>query len=376
MKAPSMRVQGAAETPVEHPLVASPGRAARGEAGRTPMRSSCRFCKHVNPSSAKFCNECGAPLELEPCWACDAVNAAGAPRCHACNALQTGRTDPIDLAVAEAKLAELRAETGADRAVRPSAQHRESASVRKLLSPPPRAREARGQLRSAQVLAGRRAQLLALLAALILAAFFVLSSRFVDRPQPEPVVVVPTRQISTAPAASAAVERSSEAPLPISPNPSLGSGSGADSEGMWTKAVRVPEIASPSPIDAQSAAGLGSGEEPSSPKMKSAVDTGPGMDHQGAPNTAETASRLEVTSHSDAEAPVRPARKPVAARRAERAAVAKPSPSPKPAVGAAPPAATPEPIPEPQPVRQSPARAEPEEGCPAAWALAGCVPGG
>lgn len=371
MKAPSMRVQGAAETPVEHPLVASPGRAARDEAGRIPMRSSCRFCKHVNPSSAKFCSECGAPLELEPCWACDAVNAAGAPRCHACEALLTGRTDSIDLAVAEAKLAELRAETGADRAVRPSAQHRESASFRKLLSPPARAREARGQLRSAHVLAGRRAQLLALLAALILAAFFVLSSQFVDRPKPEPVVVVPTRQISPAPAATAAVERSSEAPLPISP-----SGSSADSEGMWTKAVRVPEIASPSPVDAQSAAGLGSGEEPSSPKMKSAVGTGPAMDHQGAPNAAETASRLGVTPHSDAEAPVRPARKPVAARRAERAAVAKPSPSLKPAVGAAPLAATPEPIPEPQPVRHSPGRADPEEGCPAAWALAGCVPGG
>ena len=48
--------------------------------------SPCRFCRHPNPSGAKFCNECGAQLTLQPCSHCDAVNDAGAEQCHQCGA--------------------------------------------------------------------------------------------------------------------------------------------------------------------------------------------------------------------------------------------------------------------------------------------------
>ena len=45
---------------------------------------SCRFCFHGNPSGARFCNECGSPLNLKPCRRCEAVNDAFAEHCHQC----------------------------------------------------------------------------------------------------------------------------------------------------------------------------------------------------------------------------------------------------------------------------------------------------
>jgi ribosomal protein L40E len=47
---------------------------------------SCSFCQHANPADAKYCNECGSPLNLEPCVQCEAVNDLHATRCHACGA--------------------------------------------------------------------------------------------------------------------------------------------------------------------------------------------------------------------------------------------------------------------------------------------------
>jgi ribosomal protein L40E len=47
---------------------------------------SCSFCQHANPPDAKFCNECGSPLNLEPCARCEAVNDVHATRCHGCGA--------------------------------------------------------------------------------------------------------------------------------------------------------------------------------------------------------------------------------------------------------------------------------------------------
>ena len=44
----------------------------------------CRFCRHDNPAGAKYCNRCGAPLELKSCEACDAVNARSATHCRKC----------------------------------------------------------------------------------------------------------------------------------------------------------------------------------------------------------------------------------------------------------------------------------------------------
>lgn len=47
---------------------------------------SCRFCAHRNPPGAKFCSDCGSPLELKPCPKCEAVNDVGALLCHQCGA--------------------------------------------------------------------------------------------------------------------------------------------------------------------------------------------------------------------------------------------------------------------------------------------------
>ena len=67
---------------------------------------ACEFCGQGNPPRAKFCNECGAPRQLRPCWVCEAINARDAARCHSCGASLDDR-GPIDLDAAEATLAAL-----------------------------------------------------------------------------------------------------------------------------------------------------------------------------------------------------------------------------------------------------------------------------
>lgn len=44
----------------------------------------CLFCEHPNPIGAKYCNECGTPLHIQPCGACDAVDSRTATRCWRC----------------------------------------------------------------------------------------------------------------------------------------------------------------------------------------------------------------------------------------------------------------------------------------------------
>ena len=44
---------------------------------------ACPACQHTNPSEAKFCNACGAPLS-HLCSACGASNPPGAAFCNAC----------------------------------------------------------------------------------------------------------------------------------------------------------------------------------------------------------------------------------------------------------------------------------------------------
>jgi hypothetical protein len=46
----------------------------------------CLFCARSNPADARFCNECGTPLDLKPCRQCDAVNPRVADRCYRCEA--------------------------------------------------------------------------------------------------------------------------------------------------------------------------------------------------------------------------------------------------------------------------------------------------
>ncbi|HLX30092.1 MAG TPA: zinc ribbon domain-containing protein [Casimicrobiaceae bacterium] len=48
--------------------------------------TSCRFCSSRNPAAAKFCNECGSPLDLKPCPHCDAINHLAVDTCHQCGA--------------------------------------------------------------------------------------------------------------------------------------------------------------------------------------------------------------------------------------------------------------------------------------------------
>jgi ribosomal protein L40E len=46
----------------------------------------CGFCHHGNPESSRFCNSCGAPLAVEPCSKCGAVNDVTASTCQKCEA--------------------------------------------------------------------------------------------------------------------------------------------------------------------------------------------------------------------------------------------------------------------------------------------------
>jgi ribosomal protein L40E len=54
---------------------------------------TCRFCEHVNPPDAKFCNACGGALHLMPCSRCGAVNDATATTCYQCHSQLPGRVN-------------------------------------------------------------------------------------------------------------------------------------------------------------------------------------------------------------------------------------------------------------------------------------------
>ena len=45
----------------------------------------CSHCEHDNKDGAKFCNECGAKLELV-CATCATVNPPGSKFCNECGA--------------------------------------------------------------------------------------------------------------------------------------------------------------------------------------------------------------------------------------------------------------------------------------------------
>lgn len=46
----------------------------------------CFFCESANPEGSRFCNHCGAQLNLVPCPRCGAVNESGMPACVQCSA--------------------------------------------------------------------------------------------------------------------------------------------------------------------------------------------------------------------------------------------------------------------------------------------------
>jgi hypothetical protein len=46
----------------------------------------CLFCQHDNSAAARFCDECGTPLNLRPCTSCNAVDSRQATACYRCGA--------------------------------------------------------------------------------------------------------------------------------------------------------------------------------------------------------------------------------------------------------------------------------------------------
>src|SRR4029453_8047580 len=46
----------------------------------------CAFCSHANPAGSRFCNECGASLDLNLCGHCEEINHQRAATCHKCGA--------------------------------------------------------------------------------------------------------------------------------------------------------------------------------------------------------------------------------------------------------------------------------------------------
>ena len=46
----------------------------------------CLFCNHLNPAGARFCNDCGSQLHLQPCDRCGATNKRTAKTCYKCGA--------------------------------------------------------------------------------------------------------------------------------------------------------------------------------------------------------------------------------------------------------------------------------------------------
>ena len=58
------------------------------DATNAPVSSAtaerCAFCEHLNPPSAKYCNECAADLHLTLCEKCSAINRRGLSHCHRC----------------------------------------------------------------------------------------------------------------------------------------------------------------------------------------------------------------------------------------------------------------------------------------------------
>ena len=75
---PANDMPGAASAPAPQTLPVSPGAASR----------DCPQCQHQNPGAARFCTECGAPLQ-HVCPQCQHQNAPGSKFCAACGAAFT-----------------------------------------------------------------------------------------------------------------------------------------------------------------------------------------------------------------------------------------------------------------------------------------------
>jgi hypothetical protein len=61
----------------------------------------CPFCEKDNPADSRFCNACGAQLNLAPCLRCGAVNEAQAQTCFQCRARLGGDQVEADTTIAD-----------------------------------------------------------------------------------------------------------------------------------------------------------------------------------------------------------------------------------------------------------------------------------
>ena len=84
---------------------------------------TCSQCQRENPKGARFCNACGAQLEL-PCPQCDHLNPPGSRFCNDCGApLTTGKTAKREKGEKEASLLDARLQTLDSRPVSYTPKH-------------------------------------------------------------------------------------------------------------------------------------------------------------------------------------------------------------------------------------------------------------
>jgi ribosomal protein L40E len=62
----------------------------------------CLSCEHENPVGAKFCADCGSPLNLKLCKQCEAINESTAQRCYKCGVEFSAQPAADQSGVAEA----------------------------------------------------------------------------------------------------------------------------------------------------------------------------------------------------------------------------------------------------------------------------------
>src|SRR4051794_24897252 len=61
-------------------------------AGVLACSVECPSCGQQNPTDARFCTDCGLPVDLVACPHCGAVNRRDAAFCYQCQASTSGRT--------------------------------------------------------------------------------------------------------------------------------------------------------------------------------------------------------------------------------------------------------------------------------------------
>ncbi|MEF8700022.1 MAG: zinc ribbon domain-containing protein [Candidatus Accumulibacter sp. UW26] len=58
------------------------------------LSHQCLFCDHENPPDARFCNDCGSPVDMQACNACGAINKRTSSHCYKCGSALTPSVAP------------------------------------------------------------------------------------------------------------------------------------------------------------------------------------------------------------------------------------------------------------------------------------------